>query len=64
MHGLAHRIDGEGLLEDRGRVRIGPNWYRYNNSRRIQGIPKTINIKRDAVGDWFISISCELNKDN
>ena len=47
------------LDEEKGRVRIGPNWYRYNNSRCIQGIPKTINIKRDAVGDWFITISCE-----
>lgn len=48
------------LDEEKGRVRIGPNWYRYNNSRKIQGTPKTINIKRDIVGDWFITISCEL----
>lgn len=47
------------LDEEKGRVRIGPNWYRYHNSRKIQGTAKTINIKRDAVGDWFISISCE-----
>ena len=51
------------LDETRGRVRIGPNWYRYNNSRKISGTPKTINIKRDAVGDWFVSISCEINED-
>lgn len=51
------------LDEENGRVRIGPNWYRYNNSRKIQGNPKTINIKRDAVGDWFISISCEVEKE-
>lgn len=50
------------LDEEKGRVRIGPNWYRYNKSRNIQGIPKTINIKRDSVGDWFISISCELEE--
>lgn len=50
------------LDEEKGRVRIGPNWYRYNKSRNIVGIPKTINIKRDAVGDWFISISCELDE--
>jgi putative transposase len=49
--------------EERGRVRIGPNWYKYNNSRQISGTPKTLNIKRDAVGDWFITISCELDKD-
>ena len=51
------------LDEEKSRVRIGPNWYRYNNSRKIQGIPKTINIKRDAVGDWFISISCEIKEE-
>ena len=51
------------LDEERGRVRIGPNWYRYNNSRKIQGIPKTINIKRDAVGDWFVSISCDVGEE-
>ena len=51
------------LDEETGRVRIGPNWYRYNNSRKIQGTPKTINIKRDTVGDWFISVSCEMEKE-
>lgn len=50
------------LDEEKGRVRIGKTWYRYNASRKIQGTPKTITIKRDPVGDWFISISCELEK--
>lgn len=51
------------LDEKNGRVLIGDTWYRYNKSRTIQGTPKTINIKRDAVGDWFITVSCELEKD-
>jgi putative transposase len=51
------------LDETNGKVRIGPNWYKYNNSRKIQGTPKTINIKRDAIGDWFITISCELDSE-
>ena len=51
------------LDEEKSRVRIGPNWYRYNNSRKIQGTPKTINIKRDVVGDWFISISCDIGEE-
>ena len=51
------------LDEKNSKVRIGPNWYRYNNSRKIQGTPKTINIKRDQVGDWFISISCDVGKE-
>lgn len=49
------------LDEQNGRVLIGETWYRYNNSRNINGKPKTINIKRDVVGDWFITISCELS---
>lgn len=51
------------LDEKNGKVRIGPNWYRYNKSRNIQGVPKTLNIKRDRVGDWFIVISCDVSKD-
>lgn len=51
------------LDEKNGRVRIGLNWYRYNKSRNIQGTPKTINIKRDQVGDWFISISCDVGEE-
>lgn len=51
------------LDEKNGKVRIGPNWYRYNRSRNIQGTPKTINIKRDQVGDWFISISCDVGEE-
>ena len=51
------------LDQQGGRVRIGSTWYRYNKSRSIQCTPKTLTIKRDRVGDWFIVISCELEKD-
>jgi len=46
--------------EENGKIRIGSTWYRYNKSRKMEGIPKTITVKRDSVGDWFISISCDL----
>ena len=48
------------LDEEKGSIKIGDNLYRYNNSRKIQGVPKTVTVKRDSVGDWFISISCDL----
>ncbi|MCB9062441.1 MAG: transposase [Halobacteriovoraceae bacterium] len=51
------------LDEEKGRVKIGKTWYRYNNSRKIIGTPKTITVSRDSVGDWYISISCVLEKE-
>ena len=51
------------LDEGKGQIKIGPHWYRYNQSRKIQGRPKTINIKRDNVGDWFITISCDVGEE-
>lgn len=47
------------LDEDNKKIKIGPYWYKYHLSRKIQGTVKTITIKRDAVGDWFVCISCE-----
>ena len=29
------------LDEDLGRIKIGKVWYRYNNSRKVTGVPKT-----------------------
>ena len=51
------------LDEENGKILIGKTWYRYNKSRDIEGIPKTLTVKRDSVGDWFISISCDLGDD-
>jgi len=51
------------LDEKNGKILIGKIWYRYNKSRNIEGIPKTITIKRDNVGEWFIAISCDLGED-
>jgi putative transposase len=51
------------LDEQNEKIKIGKVWYRYNKSRNLEGIPKTIVIKRDSVGDWFISVSCDLGDD-
>ena len=51
------------LDQEKGRVKIGKTWYRYSNSRHIEGQPKTITVSRDSVGNWFISISCDLGED-
>lgn len=48
------------LDQEKGSVRIGPHSYRYNNSRKIEGVIKTVTIKRDQVGDWYVIFSCDL----
>ena len=51
------------LNEENGKVKIGKTWYRYHNNSKREGVAKTISIKRDSVGDWFIIISCDLRDD-
>jgi putative transposase len=41
-------------------IKIGKNKFRYNKSRDIQGKPKTVTIKRNSIGDWYIFIACDL----
>jgi len=43
------------------KVKIGKRVYKFFKSREIEGKIKTLTIKRDAVGDWFIIFSCELD---
>ena len=42
---------------DNNSVRIGETIYRYHKSREICGIVKTVMIKRDAVGDFYVIFS-------
>ena len=49
--------------EENGRIKLGPNWYRYNNSRRVEGVIKTVTVKRDSVGDFYIFLACEISED-
>ena len=39
-------------------VRIGRETYKYFKSRETKGEIKTVTVKRDKVGDWFIFVTC------
>ena len=47
------------LDETHGKIRIGTRWYRYFQSRKIEGKVKTITVKRDAVGDIYVYLVCD-----
>lgn len=49
------------LDEARGMIKLGKRWYRYFKSRNIEGKVKTVTIKRDAVGDIYIYLVCDVN---
>ena len=48
------------LDEECGKIRIGKKWYRYFQSRRIDGKVKTVTIKRDSVGDIYVYLVCHV----
>ena len=52
-------LNGWKLDEEHGRIRIQKKWYRYFNSRNIEGKIKTITVKRDALGDIYIYLTCD-----
>lgn len=49
---------GYKLLEG-NRIKVGKTIYKYHKSREIEGRIKTVTIKRDALGDFYIYLSCE-----
>lgn len=51
-------------LLDGNKIRIGKKIFGYHKSRDIQGIVKTVTVKRDRVGDFFLCFSCELPDSN
>lgn len=51
------------LNEEKGEIYIGKKKYRYHKSRNIQGKVKTVTVKRDQVGDWFVIFSCDLDEE-
>jgi putative transposase len=57
-HSFTLKQTGYKLLGE-GRIEILGKTYRFNQSRRIEGRIKTVNIRRDAVGDVFLSFSCD-----
>lgn len=46
-------------LLERNVVQIGTQKYRYFKSRAIEGVVKTVTIKRDALGDIYLYFVCE-----
>ena len=46
---------GWGFCGDR-RIRIGDKQYKFHESRQVLGKPKTLTVKKDSVGDWWITI--------
>ncbi len=53
------RRSGWSLDEANGRIRIGHKWYRYHQSRNIEGKVKTVTVKRDSLGDIYIYFCCD-----
>ncbi|MBR2207689.1 MAG: transposase [Synergistaceae bacterium] len=49
------------LDEARGMIKLGKKWYRYFKARNIEGKVKTVTIKRDAVGDIYIYLVCDVS---
>lgn len=47
---------------DGNRVKINNQIYRYFKSRNIEGIIKTLTIKRDALGDIYIYVVCQIEQ--
>lgn len=48
-------------LLDGNKVKIGKRVFKFFKSREIEGKIKTLTIKRDTIGDWFLVFSCELD---
>jgi putative transposase len=53
-----YKIAGENSIQIAGRK------YRFFKSREIEGIIKTVTIKRDSVGDLYIYFTCETTAEN
>ena len=51
------------LDETTGKIRIGKKWYGYFKSRKIEGKVKTVTLKRDAVGDIYVYLVCDIQSE-
>lgn len=43
-------------------IRIGNHVFKFSKSREIEGVIKTVTIKRDPLGDLYLFLSCELEE--
>ena len=53
---------GYDLLEG-NKLRIGKHVFKFVKHRELEGKVKTLTIKRDALGDWFLFFSCEIENE-
>ena len=55
-----NQVKIEKLDKDTGcpvaKIRLNGRWYRFWYSREIQGNIKRVTVKRDALGDWYITV--------
>ena len=54
---------GWALNEYKGRIRLGKKWYGYFKSRNIEGKIKTVTVKRDSVGDIYVYLVCDVQRE-
>lgn len=55
-HSFTLKQCGWDLDQDRHTIRIGDTFFKYFHSRDIEGIIKTITLKQDSLGDFYIFI--------
>ena len=41
------------------KIRLSGRWYRFWYSREIQGNIKRVTVKKDAIGDWYITLTTD-----
>ena len=56
-HSFTLTQSGYKLLEG-NKIKIGKQIYQYHKSRDINGVVKTVTIKRDTLGDFYLYFSC------
>ncbi len=56
---ITYKQAGYKLLEG-NKIRIGDEIYSYFKSREVEGKVNTVTVKRDALGDYYIFITCTL----
>ena len=54
---------GWSIDETHSKIRIGKKWYGYFQSRLIEGKVKTLTVKRDAVGDIYVYLVCDVQSE-
>ena len=57
LQNISDRVDNHLKLSKIGHVKI-------KKHRNIKGIIKTCTIKRNCLGQWFVNLTCEINKEN